>query len=388
MKKALPIAAALVLALAGCGQQAAETKTEEPAAQEAVEETAEEPVAEEEPEIQWTEVSSAEEAAKGAGIDKFDVIDSFKLGDLEFKDPKFSYAGGVAQATYETPATMVYIRKGVGTYTTPLSDRNLDEFASRWFKVIEGSNISCYGVAKGAVTVATWSDGNTSYGLTFQGLGGDEMSMDGDELAVLVRGINEQNGETKTEEKKEETKTEEKQQQAKSSLISESEADALVEKDCGGTCTAIDRVVTKQYGECWYATARDSKGNTYSYYVDNNGVHLIEKKEATQQQQQQSSNAAKKTGEHYEGEPVTIYSNIYAEWHQVNGTWVATFITYNGSQIFAQTAPAGGGWVFYALKGGQQVQVIYSDQESTAEGKVGPAGVSSHWVELDGNTWY
>lgn len=382
MKKALPIAAALVLAIAGCGQQAAETQTEEPTAQEATEETAAEVA--EEPQIEWTEVATAEEAAKGAGIEKFDVIDEFRIGDLEYKDPKFSYAGGVAQATYETPATMIYVRKGVGTYSTPLSDRNLDEFASRWFKVIEGSNISCYGVAKGAVTVATWSDGNTSYGLTFQGLGGEEMSMDADELAVLVRGINEHNGDTEATEKKEETKVEEKQQSS-GSLISEADAEALVEKDCSGDCIAIDRVSTSQYGECWYATARDSAGNTYAYYVDNNGVHLIEKKEATQQQ---SASAESKSGEHYEGEPVTIYSNIYAEWHQVNTTWVATFITYNGSQIFAQTAPAGGGWVFYALKGGQQVQVIYSDQESTAEGKVGPAGVASHWVELDGDTWY
>ncbi len=386
MRRALPIVAALVLALAGCGQQATEKPAEEPAAQEVSEETTEvveEQVAEE-PEIEWTEVASADEAAKGAGFEKFGVIDSFKIGDLEFKDPKFAYAGGVAQATYETPATMIYVRKGEGSYSTPLSDRNLDEFASRWFKVIEGTNITCYGVAKGAVTVATWSDGNTSYGLTFQGLGGDEMSMDADELAVLVRGINEHNGDTDATEKKEEAEEQQKQQ-AKDTLISAAEADALVEKDCGGTCTAIDRVSTKQYGDCWYATARDAKGNTYAYYVDNNGVHLIEKKEAAQQQ---TPKADTKPGEHYEGEPVTIYSNIYAEWHQVDETWVATFITYNGTQIFAQTAPAGGGWVFYALKNGQQVQVIYSDQESTAEGKLGPAGVSSHWVELDGDTWY
>lgn len=392
MKKYLPVAAALVLALAGCG--AAPQKTEEPAAEpEAIEETEE--VVDEGESIDWADAATAEQAAKGAGFDKFGVIDKFTIGDLEFKDPKFAYAGGVAQATYETPATMIYVRKAVDTYETPLSDRNLDEFTAHWHKVIEGSDVACYGAAKGAVTMATWTDGVKSYALTFQGLGGEEMSMDVDELATLVKGFNEANAdqkaEEKKEEKKEETKTEEKKQESstssqKSSLISAAEAEARAQEACQGDCISIDLVTTKQYGQCWFAVCVDGNGNRFEYYVNNSGTYLIDEKGA---QKENTTPKPSKTGEHYEGESVTIYGSVYAEWHQVSGQWFATFITYNNTQIFAQPANAGGGWVFYAYRNGKQVQVIYSDQESSVSGEYGPAGVSSHWCNINNyHDWY
>ena len=403
MKKFLPIAAALALALAGCGGSApkAEDTTEEPAAvEEATEETTEEATEEEADQgftITWNDATSAEEAAKGAGFDKFGVPSTFRLGDLEFANPTFAYAGGVAQATYETPATMVTIRKAVGSYTTPLSDRSIDEFAAQWSKVFEGVDVRCSGASRGAVTVATWSDGSKSYGVTFQGLGGEEMSMDSDELRVLVKGIQEANAdqtvtEAKTEEqKKEETKTAETKAEAetktetqKSNLLSATEADKLVEKTCGGTCTAIDRVVTQKYGECWYATATDANGTKYEYYVNNDGIYEISKTEAPKTQPKKEAT----NGGHYDGEPVTIFDSIYAEWHQMNdGSWYAVFITYNGTQIFAQPAPAGSEWVFYAFADGTsyQVEYVWGGDDSSA---VGPAGVPSHWKALDSNRYF
>ena len=392
MKKYLPVAAALVLALAGCG--AAPQKTEEPAAEpEAIEETEE--VVDEGVSIDWTDASSAEEAAKGAGFDKFGVIDKFTIGDLEFKDPAFAYAGGVAQATYETPATMIYVRKGVDSYETPLSDRNLDEIAAHWHKVIEGTDVNCYGVAKGAVTVATWTDGVKSYALTFQGLGGEEISMDVDELAALVKGFNEANAyqkakeEEKKEEQKEEQKTEEKKQESssssqKSNLLSAADAEAQAEKASGGTCTSIDLVTTKQYGQCWYAVCVDSSGNVLEYYINNSGCYVIDEKGA---QRETVTPAPSKNGEHYEGENVTIYGSVYAEWHQANGQWVATFVTYNNTQIFA--TPNGNDWTFTAYRNGKSVQVKYSDKESSVYGETGPAGVSSHWCNVNNqHDWY
>ena len=410
MKKALPVAAALVLALAGCSAPASTTE-EKPAEPEAVEEKAVEEEADQGETIAWNEVNSAEEAAKGAGFEKFGVVTKFKLGDLEFAEPKFAYAGGVAQATYETPATMVYFRKAVDNYTTPLSDRKLDEFPARWNKVYEGTDVTCYGPAKGAVTVATWTDGVKSYAVTFQGLGGDEMSMDSDELASLVKGFNEANADTDVEDeaKKAEEEKKKAEEQAKKAeeeakkaeeeakkaeeannsnkLLSQADAEALVEKTCGGTCLTIDLVTTNQYGQCWYATAEDDNGNRFEYYVNNDGIYLIDEKGA--QKEEGTPNNNQTSGGHYEGESVTIYDSIYAEWHQANdGQWYAVFVTYNGTQIFSSPAPAGGGWVFYALSNGSLVQVIYSDVESSTEGEYGPAGVSSHWQALDGGAWY
>lgn len=396
MKKILPVAAALVLALAGCSSapKTEEATNTEP---EVVEETVEEAAEEEADQgliIEWVDVKTADEAAEGAGFDKFGVIDKFTLGDLEFANPTFAYAGGVARATYETPATAVFICKGVGSYSTPLSERQLDTFAAKWFKVYDGTEITCYGVAKGAVTVATWTDGFKSYAVTFQGLGGEEMSMDTDELATIVKGINEANADQRSEEeqKAEEKKAEEKKEEASSetktsSLISAKDAEAMVEKDSGGTCTAIDLVSTKQYGDCWYATAVDKSGVVFAYYIDNNGLHLVSK--TAPEKKEEKKDEKKSSEEHYEGEPVTIYGSVYAEWHKnSDGKWYATFTTFNGTQILATTAPAGGGWVFYALSNGERVQVIYSDQESKVTGEVGPGGVSSHWQGLDNKKWY
>ena len=417
MRKALPVAAALVLALAGCSAPSSTTEETEKQPEVVEEAATEEAAADQGVSIDWTEAKTGEEAAKGAGFDKFGVVTKFKLGDLEFSDPKFAYAGGVAQATYETPATAVYFRKGVDTYTTPLSDRNLDEFGAHWHKVIEGTDVTCYGPAKGAVTVATWTDGVKSYAVTFQGLGGDEMSMDTDELASLVKGFNEANADKdveaeakKAEEEKkkveeeakkaeeeakkaqeeakkaeEEAKKAQEQSSQSSSLISQANAEALVEKTCGGTCLTIDLVTTKQYGQCWYATAEDDNGNWFEYYVNNDGIYLIDEKGA----QKEQGTPDKGSEEHYEGESVTIYDSIYAEWHKANdGQWYATFVTYNGTQIFAKRAPAGGEWAFWAIDGGGMVQVIYADIESSEQGEYGPAGVSSHWQSLDGSKWY
>ena len=236
------------------------------------------------------------------------------------------------------------------------------------------------------------------------------LSMDSDELLSLVKAINEGNADQDAKKKAEEEKAaqekaaqekaeqekaaQEKAEQEKAqaqSFISAENAEALVEKTCGGTCMSIDLVTTNQYGQCWYATAVDDEGTKYEYYVNNDGIYLIseQKAEKKPETKKEESDPDQPADEHYEGEPVTIYDSVYAEWHKSNdGQWYATFITYNGTQIFSQTAPAGGGWVFYALDGGSMVQVIYSDMESSEVGEVGPGGVSSHWQSLDGGAWY
>ncbi len=411
MKRTLAIATALVFALAGCSaaQDTSTGTAEEPAVAEA---DSTEAIVDVGTSIEWIAAKDGDEAAKGAGFERFGSIDKFTVGDLEFANPTFAYAGGVAQATYETPATMIYVRKAVDNYTTPLSDRNLDEFAAHWHKVYEGTDVACYGPAQGAITVATWTEGDTTYALTFQGLGGDEMSMDTDDLKAIVKGFNEANADktaTLEAQKKEEArkkaeaekKAEEERKKAaeaanqakKDTLISEREAETLVERASGGDCVSIDRVSTNQYGECWYAVAVDASGARYEYYVNNVDVYLVHKMEAPKQDNQRQSEEQKQdkgvqAAEHYEGEPVTIFDSIYAEWHQMNdGAWYATFITYNDTQIFAQPTPAGSGWTFTAFADGTTYQVVYSE-ESSDVGETGPAGVSSHWKELNGDRWF
>ena len=139
--------------------------------------------------IDWAPVDTAKKAAEGAGFASFDVLDEVKIGDLTFKDPKFSYADGVAQAMYETAATAFYIRKADGIYGAPLSDRKYDEFAHKWTQNHKGLEIDCYGAEEGAATVIQWNVGPEAFAATYQGLGGEEMTMTPDDITSIVSGI-------------------------------------------------------------------------------------------------------------------------------------------------------------------------------------------------------
>ncbi len=210
MKRIATIAAALVLALAlvGCGSSgsSASSASSESSALSAAEPTisssASAPSQSATP-INWTKVKSAEEAAKGAGFDKFGIMDQIIANDIVFNEPAFAYSDGVAQALYETGATAIDVRKADGSHKTPLSDRDKTEFAKTWTKSYEDLDVTLYGPATGAATVFSWADGTQQYCVTFQGLGGEEVSMDSDDVAIIVKGIKEANAQD--EQKAEET---------------------------------------------------------------------------------------------------------------------------------------------------------------------------------------
>jgi hypothetical protein len=196
--KALAVGTALSLALVGCGgANEAATKTEEKAEEktEQIEQQAEQKIKA----VSWKDVATAEEAAKGAGFATFGVPASFQLGDLTFENPKFAYADGVAQATYETPATQVVIRKADGTHDAPMTDRELGEFANKWTTSLAGLDVALYGAQQDAATVMRWTDGTKDFGVTFQGLGGEEMSMSAVESEGLVTAIKDADAAPSTE---------------------------------------------------------------------------------------------------------------------------------------------------------------------------------------------
>ncbi|MDO4891416.1 MAG: hypothetical protein Q3963_08625 [Coriobacteriaceae bacterium] len=207
MKKYLVAAllAAFVLALAGCGSNSAASSSsasdssasasasvsasESSAADDAAADADEPEEGDQGVSIDWQPVATAEEAATAAGCNGFSVMDEVTLGDITFTDPTFSHADGVAQAVYEQPACMVYVRKATGVYGAPLSDRSYDEFAHTWTQNHKGLEITCYGAEEGAATLIQWNVGDDAYAATYQGLGGDEMTMDPDDITSLVSGI-------------------------------------------------------------------------------------------------------------------------------------------------------------------------------------------------------
>ena len=130
----------------------------------------------------WTKVSSAAEAAKGAGnMEDFEVPQQLKINDLTFSDPAFSYLDGVAQASYESGAIGIYVRKACGIYGGPMTDRDLDSFPEHWIQKVgdDGDDtVDCYGMEKDSAIVIQWGDAEEFYTVTSQGLGGEEYGMD------------------------------------------------------------------------------------------------------------------------------------------------------------------------------------------------------------------
>ena len=196
MKRIVLVAmvAVLALALAGCASQASSSSAASSSAASASssEASSSSSSASQSASVaNWVDVKTADEAAKGAGFASFGVMKSITLDGKEFKDPKFAYADGVAQATYENGAIALIVRKADGKHTATLTDRDKTEFAQTWPKSYEGLDVTCYGTAKGAATVLTWTDGTKEYGVTYQGLGGEEVSLDSDEVGAVVKAIKE-----------------------------------------------------------------------------------------------------------------------------------------------------------------------------------------------------
>ena len=129
----------------------------------------------------WTKVSSAAEAAKGAGTEDFEVPQQLQINDLTFSDPAFSYLDKVAQAYYEEGAIGIYVRKASGIYGGPMTDRDLDSFPEHWTQQVGDDAddvVDCYGMEKGSAIVIQWGDTEDCYTVTSQGLGGEEYGMD------------------------------------------------------------------------------------------------------------------------------------------------------------------------------------------------------------------
>ncbi|MBQ9022276.1 MAG: PASTA domain-containing protein [Eggerthellaceae bacterium] len=140
------------------------------------------------PVIDWTPASSAQKAINGAGISGFSTLDGITIGQITYGKPSYSYSSGMVQALYESPATGLYIRKGEGTYYQPLTDRDLN-FPATWQQNIKGLNVQCYGPSEGQATVVLWEVGGTAYGITYQGYGGEEMTLSADDVSSLINGI-------------------------------------------------------------------------------------------------------------------------------------------------------------------------------------------------------
>ena len=293
----LAAAAVLTFALAGCGSQSASSSTEssealsasDASASSSAESSSEESssAAQTVSTVKFTAVKTADEAAEGAGIDKFGVFEEIILNDIQYKDPAFAYAEGVAEATYENGAIALIVRKADGKRTAPLTDRDKTEFAQTWTKSYEDLDVTCYGVAKGAATVITWADGTQEFGVTYQGLGGEEVSLDSDDVAAVVKALKEANA--KEQPKQEQPKQEQpKQEEPKQEEPDDDDDDGMIGDDGASVLNGMDPeaiVWSEGLGELlsttqvqlndgnwyWQVECKGSDGSVSTYVIDVDG---------------------------------------------------------------------------------------------------------------------
>lgn len=155
-----------------------------------------------EPEVtEWIDSATAEEAASEAGLESgFVVPDEIKVGELTFAAPSFSHVDGIARATYETPACMVDVRKGVGPAGTVVADDGTgymgESFPWCWETTAGDLVVTCYGNEEGKVLFAQWYDKvdptvdgeDDAYSVRILGLGGEDVPMTDEEVGILAMG--------------------------------------------------------------------------------------------------------------------------------------------------------------------------------------------------------
>ena len=194
--KTFAVGAALTLALVGCGannsSQASSSASSSSASSSSASASSSVAV-QKEAVINWTAAGSADEAAQGAGLDKFGVIGDITLDGKDFNNPKFFHSGGVAQAIYDTDGVQFILRKGANGHTVPITDRDLTTFANKETVSIEGMDVTEYGAAHGASTVLTWNDSGFDFGITYQAANKGDASMDAKEVEEIIKAVKEAN---------------------------------------------------------------------------------------------------------------------------------------------------------------------------------------------------
>ena len=286
MRKIAAFAAAAILAfaLAGCGSSSASSSaassseasaSSSAASSSAASASSSSAASQAVTTVKMTEVKTADEAAKGAGIEKFGVFETITLDGKDFKDPKFAYGDGAAQATYDNGTVALVLRKADGKHTAPLSDRDKTSFAQTWSKNYDGLDVTCYGAAKGAATVINWADGTQEFGVTYQGQGSEDVSLDSDEVAEIVKAVKQANA--KQEVKKEETKKEESDQSdgkigsTGADQLDGMDPEAIAQQEGLGEVLSTRQLQLNDGSWVWQVECREPDGSTATYDIDVNG---------------------------------------------------------------------------------------------------------------------
>ena len=137
----------------------------------------------------WSDVESAEEAAKGAGIDSFVIADDPGLDLGQLFEKTYRCMHGIAEARLEYPASALTVRKGTYAEEGDISG-DYTEYANTWTQDVNGIEVTCFGNREGDAAKSIWTVDNMYFSIVAEGLGGDEdFGLNAERLTAMVNSI-------------------------------------------------------------------------------------------------------------------------------------------------------------------------------------------------------
>ena len=137
----------------------------------------------------WSDVGSAEEAAKGAGIDSFVIAEDPGLDLGELFERTYRCMDGIAEARLEYPASALTVRKGTIAEEGDISG-DYTEYANTWTQDVNGIEVTCFGNREGDATKSIWTVDNMYFSIVAEGLGGDQdFGLNAERLTAKVNSI-------------------------------------------------------------------------------------------------------------------------------------------------------------------------------------------------------
>lgn len=142
----------------------------------------------------WTQAATAEEAAKGAGIDVLADLNGTQttLGVLgEMGAITYRYMDGVAQIFCPAAAVDMSVIKGKIPCGVD-GDVSLDStaYTFEWTQDVDGQEVKCFGNREGEATKTIWTAGDYNYAVVAYGAGGDDdFGLSAEDVVTMVNAV-------------------------------------------------------------------------------------------------------------------------------------------------------------------------------------------------------
>ena len=142
----------------------------------------------------WTECATAEEAAKGAGLDSLADLNGTmtSMGEIgTMGEVKYRYMQDIVQVFCPVAAVDMSAIKAKSYVAN--GDVSLDnsEYAHEWTQDVDGQEVKCFGNREGEATKTIWTAGDYAYAVVAYGAGGDvDFGLKADDVATMVKAFN------------------------------------------------------------------------------------------------------------------------------------------------------------------------------------------------------